>query len=118
MNKFMCTLCLGERFSNEFYYNRKTGKRHTYCKGCLNNETVKRQRRIKEEAVKYKGGKCEKCGYNKYIGALQFHHRDSAQKDLNWNHFKLRKFNDAFMQELDKCILVCANCHAEIHGEK
>jgi hypothetical protein len=69
--------------------------------------------RIKMEMVKYKGGKCEKCGYNKSLRALQFHHVDPTQKDFNIGG--VTTMNESVKNELDKCILVCANCHSEIH---
>lgn len=75
-----------------------------------------RRRKVKLLALEYKGNKCSLCGYDKYVGALEFHHTDPNQKDYNlakkgytfsWKRIK---------EELDKCILVCANCHREIHG--
>ena len=75
---------------------------------------------VKKQLVKYKGGKCERCGYNKSLYALHFHHLDPAQKDFSLSdYFKKKSRIDMplFYQEVDKCILVCANCHAEIHEE-
>jgi DNA-binding CsgD family transcriptional regulator len=68
---------------------------------------------IKLTLVKYKGGKCRICGYNKSIKALHFHHLDPTQKDFtisgkSWSFERLKN-------EVDKCILVCSNCHCEIH---
>ena len=73
----------------------------------------KRRRQNKQILVEYKGGKCEKCGYNKCIAALDFHHLDPSKKELSLsgNTFSLEKQK----QEADKCILVCSNCHREIH---
>ena len=65
--------------------------------------------------VEYKGGSCIKCGYNKCIGALEFHHMDPSNKDFTLSHIKSGKFDDRVKNELDKCILVCANCHRGIH---
>jgi hypothetical protein len=70
----------------------------------------------KHKAIDYKGGKCIRCGYNKYYGALDFHHRDPSEKEANWNKIRLWSW-DKVLQELDKCDLVCRNCHAEIHHE-
>ena len=70
----------------------------------------------KERAIEYKGGECVRCGYKKCNSALEFHHTDPNEKDfgpssnMNIAWEKLKK-------ELDKCILVCANCHREIHEE-
>ena len=67
--------------------------------------------------IEYKGGSCTRCGYNKYQGALDFHHLDPKEKDFNPGHLKKYKFDDKIKKELDKCILVCSNCHREIHYE-
>jgi DNA-binding CsgD family transcriptional regulator len=69
--------------------------------------------RTKEKLVEYKGGECVECGYKKCIDALEFHHLDPKEKDFtisgkSWSLEKLKK-------EVDKCILVCSNCHKEIH---
>lgn len=72
---------------------------------------------IKKQLVKYKGNKCEICGYNKCIGALQFHHLDPSKKDFDLSN----KYNggklimEEMYKEVDKCQLLCANCHAEKH---
>jgi hypothetical protein len=79
---------------------------------------VKRRKKIKELAVEYKGGKCERCGYNKYIGALEFHHKDPNEKDFLISRKGHCTSWEKIKKELDKCILVCANCHREIHEEE
>jgi DNA-binding CsgD family transcriptional regulator len=73
------------------------------------------RKRTKIELVKYKGGKCEKCGYDKCISALTFHHLDPTQKDfaISGKSYSIEKLK----KEVDKCIMVCANCHIEIHDE-
>lgn len=78
---------------------------------------LKRRRKIKQMAVEYKGGCCEKCGYNKYIGALEFHHLDPNEKDFGIGKSGHCVAWEKVKKELDKCILVCSNCHREIHGE-
>ena len=77
--------------------------------------TVKiRKSRIKDRCVKYLGGACEDCGYAKCLRAMTFHHRDSSSKEkelsqiLDWSWNKI-------VQELDKCVLLCFNCHMERH---
>ena len=69
---------------------------------------------MKQQAVDYKGGKCSKCGYNKCLAALEFHHINPETKDKKWNTFRF-KFSEKMKLELDKCILLCANCHREEH---
>lgn len=72
---------------------------------------------IKQQLVKYKGGHCENCGYDKCIGALQFHHINPNEKDFdlssqyNGGHLDMKKLYN----EVDKCKLLCANCHSEQH---
>jgi hypothetical protein len=67
----------------------------------------------KAQAIEYKGGSCCLCGYKRTPRSLHFHHNDPSQKD-----FKISGGNmswERMKAELDKCILVCANCHGEIH---
>ena len=65
--------------------------------------------KIKEQ----RGGKCIRCGYDKCIKALEFHHIDPSQKDftISNDHFKLLEA----IEESKKCILICSNCHKELH---
>lgn len=72
-------------------------------------------RRRKLEAVKYKGGKCSKCGYGEHYAALQFHHTDPSTKTAKWTGFRNRSWSEV-KKELDLCEIVCANCHLIIHS--
>lgn len=87
------------------------------CKKCASLAVSNRRRKIKQLAIDYKGGKCEKCGYNKYVGALDFHHLDPNKKGFGIGNRGHCNSWDKVKVELDKCILVCANCHREIHSE-
>lgn len=89
------------------------GRWHT-CKKCRANLATERHRKLKRKAVAYKGGECELCGYKKCLGALDFHHLNPEEKDLKWRTMRSWTF-EKVKQELDKCMLVCKNCHAEIH---
>lgn len=73
------------------------------------------QRRKKQKAVDYFGGKCQLCGYDKCLSALEFHHEDEDLKEHSPSYIILRWSWDRCKEELEKCILVCANCHREIH---
>lgn len=73
-----------------------------------------RRNKLKEMLVEYKGGKCEICGYDKCINALDFHHLNPNEKDFTVSQYCTLSF-DKLKKEADKCILVCANCHREIH---
>lgn len=106
---FKCIFC--ENTDPNLFY----GKRKKICKFCENKRTAEKNRINKRMAVEYKGGECEECGYDKYIGALEFHHTDPTQKDLRfvsftgWSEKRIKT-------ELDKCKLLCSNCHREEHG--
>lgn len=126
------------KFYNECKSIRKTSKHFKIDKGTLREhyitdeyliKRVKKQekrksnpqavidwrKRKKKELVEYKGGKCEKCGYDKSTRALQFHHLDPIEKDftISRKSYSIERLK----KEVDKCILVCANCHLEIHEE-
>lgn len=87
------------------------------CNKCNNDAVTAWRKRAKVKAVEYKGGKCERCGYNKCINALEFHHVDPSQKDFSFSGgYNIRAWS-RIQPELDKCIMVCANCHRELHAE-
>jgi hypothetical protein len=69
-------------------------------------------------AVAYKGGKCEQCGYDRCLDALEFHHKDPAQKDFSISAKGYTRSWNKVVYELDKCVILCANCHRELHAQK
>ena len=69
---------------------------------------------VKQRLIDYKGGKCQVCGYNRCINALEFHHINPKEKDFTISG-GTKSFNTLKL-EVDKCILVCSNCHREIHA--
>ena len=82
----------------------------------MNNYESQKLRGIKRkyEAILSRGAKCEKCGYDKNISALEFHHLESKEKDFHLGSAKTTNI-DKLRKEVEKCILVCSNCHKEIH---
>lgn len=118
-----------EECVSKFKIGKSTVTKHTDNKRELNNLTkeekkVKNYKRvkshrqkIKEKSIEYKGNKCEKCGYDKCKWAFDFHHTDSKTKDFTISKYSTLSW-DRIKKELDKCILVCANCHREIHYEE
>lgn len=76
----------------------------------------KRRKKLKSMAIEYKGGKCIICGYKKFVGALDFHHIDGKSKSFDLSTKGLTRSWEKTKAEIDKCILVCANCHREIHA--
>ena len=74
-----CARCKEKKQLIRDFYNGGQG----WCKICSGENTILLQRKRKIEAINYKGGKCIKCGYDKYPGALDFHHLDPYQKDFS-----------------------------------
>lgn len=106
-NVGVCSKC-GKTFS----YSRKSGHRRTVCNTCLVN---RRRPARKLEAIQYKGGKCLVCQYKKCESAMDFHHVDPQTKQIGIGRaYLLRK--EKFYAELDKCVLLCCRCHAEVHA--
>jgi hypothetical protein len=109
-----CSRCLQNKPSEAFYRGRN-GRLRSWCNQCTSNTGTQRQKEKKLQAITYKGGKCQKCGYDRCKDSLQFHHLDPKKKEFriatgrgkSWAKLKV---------ELDKCLLVCANCHGEIHA--
>lgn len=96
------------------FYKSSSSKGQFKCNKCEVEIAVIKNQKRKIKAVEYKGGKCELCNYDKNISALEFHHLNPAEKDFTISGFKCGW--DDLKRELDKCIMVCANCHREIHN--
>ena len=111
-----CPKCnITKPLNKENFYIKPSGGFHYWCKICSNAHTVEKIRSRKQQLVIYKGGKCCICGYNKYVGALDFHHLDPSKKDYNISNLRTYDIKK-LMLEADKCICVCRNCHSEIHA--
>lgn len=76
--------------------------------------TTKARQKRKEDLVYVHGGKCAICGYNRCIGALQFHHINPDEKEYGLSSGNCHSWEND-IKESKKCILVCSNCHQEIH---
>jgi hypothetical protein len=87
-----------------------------HCKRCRSEAVAKRRRRVKEILVREAGGSCRLCGYDRYFGALQFHHVDPLTKSFGMAQGGLTNGIEAFRREARKCVLLCANCHAEVEA--
>lgn len=75
------------------------------------------RRKIKRKGIAYLGGSCSRCGYDKSLYGLSFHHLDPSIKTLQISSGRTRSW-DNIKTELDKCILLCLNCHGEFHGNE
>ena len=76
-----------------------------------------RRKKVRAMAVEYKGGRCENCGYDRCLDALEFHHKDPTQKDFSISSKGYTRSWDRVKKELDKCTILCANCHRELHAK-
>lgn len=74
---------------------------------------MRSQRRKKERAVQAFGGCCQRCGYDKCLDALEFHHLDASTKAQSPSYVVMRWSWERAKVELEKCVLLCANCHRE-----
>jgi hypothetical protein len=106
-----CVRC-NQKLPFRDFFRKNDTQYHSYCKKCLVNYQNERWRRRKTEAIAYKGGKCIACGYARCIAALEFHHRDRNTKELSGNQLKSMSW-EKIKAEIDKCDLLCANCHRE-----
>lgn len=115
-DEHICSKCKKTLPRSEFYLRSgRKNKCSSYCKKCTQQVNNKRINDNKKKAVEYKGGECQKCGYKKYLGALDFHHIDPSKKDFEIRTLRAYSWQN-LKKELDKCILLCANCHRELHG--
>lgn len=110
-----CPKCEKEKSDADFYAHKNRVSAKGWCKQCFNKYTQDRWRAVKLKAVLLLGGKCCKCGYCKNLSALDFHHLDPDNKEENISKLTKKKWA-TIVEELKKCILVCRNCHAEIHN--
>ncbi len=101
-----CAICENEIKNNS--KNRST------CGACAIRI---RRYKIKAKAIEYKGGCCQQCGYNKSFSGLEFHHLNPKEKDFSIGR-SMNKSWGVLIKELDKCVLLCSNCHSEIHSKQ
>ena len=76
-----------------------------------------RRKKVRSMAIAYKGGRCERCGYDRCADALEFHHRDPDQKDFSISSKGYTRSWERVKMEMDKCVMLCANCHRELHAK-
>ncbi len=86
------------------------------CKQCRSAAVTARRRRVKQLLIEEAGGQCILCGYDRYPGALHFHHLDPAQKSFAVSLPGVTRSLEKARAEAAKCVLMCANCHAEVEG--
>lgn len=104
----ICPIC-----ENSFVPKNAAANQRLCCYDCMPDGIQLTRGMFLAKLKQVKGGRCIRCGYNTCLKALEFHHIDPKQKDftISNDHFKLQ---DA-VEESKKCILICSNCHKELH---
>jgi len=97
----------------QYEYHRSKGCTASLCNSCLVNE---RRFAVKVKIVAVLGGKCVDCGYGRCLAAMHVHHLDAADKEFNLSGAHARSWA-SIEAELQKCVLLCANCHATRHHD-
>ena len=92
------------------------GRGYYRCKRCRSERVAQRRRDVKSTLVAEAGGQCVACGYSRCIAALQFHHVDPDQKRFSIAVRGVSRSLARAREEAQKCVLLCANCHAEVEA--
>ena len=95
------------------------GRGYHRCKKCRVDSVSRRRKKVKQMAVEYKGNKCLDCGLEtEYAEVYEFHHLDPTKKDFSIAYKGHTKSWEKIKIELDKCIMLCANCHRIRHAKE
>ena len=117
MENKICTSCKEEKPLSDFYQQKDRKNGTSNCRQCFNKYCTERWIDRKIEAIKYLGGSCTDCKISypeTPYPVFDFHHLDPSEKESDWT--KLRKKSwDKVTKELDKCVLLCSNCHRLRH---
>jgi transposase-like protein len=109
----MVTLVCPHHGETEFIIE---GRGYYRCKRCRSEGVVRHRQKVKEILVTEAGGCCVICGYDRHVRALQFHHLDPSVKRLSLSGQGVTYSIDTLRGEARKCVLLCANCHAEVEA--
>ena len=133
METKICSKCKRELPLENFRWkNKAQGKKHSQCKKCQSKqehqhyiESKERRIQVRERADwskennttlvdYYRSLGCKKCGDKRFY-VIDFHHRNSNEKDGTINHMIKSTSYDTLKKEIEKCDVLCANCHREWH---
>jgi hypothetical protein len=95
---------------------RLEGRGYYRCKRCRSEAVSRRRQKVKAILVAEAGGKCAICGYDRHVAALGFHHVDPGLKIMNVSARGVALALSTLRAEAEKCVLLCANCHAELEN--
>lgn len=109
MSEKVCPIC-----NKVFRPKNKSANNRVCCYECMPDGTQFTRGQFLQKIKEHSGGKCVRCGYDTYLGALEFHHLDPNKKDFTISNSNM-KVKEA-VEESKKCILLCSNCHRELHA--
>lgn len=109
-----CTKCNEDKPMSSYYKPSNRKKFCSWCRTCTQKLINARHEIKKIRLVQELGGKCTKCGWDKNPRALHFHHLDPKQKSFGISSKLGRKY-ETLLEEVKKCVLICANCHIIEH---
>jgi hypothetical protein len=92
-------------------------RRYSDRRDYLIQAVQKRRKKVREMALEFLGGKCSRCGYDRCAEALEIHHLESNEKDFGISARGYTRSWKSVRVELEKCKLLCANCHREVHAK-
>jgi transposase-like protein len=107
------TMLCSRHGETEFFLE---GRGYYRCKRCRSEAVARRRRKVKTILVEEAGGRCCICGYDRFIGALAFHHLDPIDKRMPLSARGIAYALGTLREEAKKCALLCANCHAEVEN--
>jgi hypothetical protein len=96
--------------------HRRDNRGNYKCVACNRARVSNRRSKVKAILVAEAGNKCTLCGYDTYAGALHFHHVDPSTKRYHLGDKGVVRSLARSREEAAKCVLLCANCHAEIEA--
>ena len=99
---------------HSIYSNGSSGDRE-YCNLCQKKKVMERVEKHRQMAYDMFGRECKVCNYSKCLNALEYHHLDPSTKEGTPSRILYRSW-DNVVKELSGCILLCANCHREVHS--
>ena len=115
MKNLKCKLC-----NKEFDIINHLALNRVYCYECMpdgisrSKQLIQLRTAMKKQLVIEHGGKCVNCGYDNYFGSLEFHHINNNSKEFGIGT-GCRDYEKLF-EESKKCVLLCSNCHRELHA--
>ena len=110
-----CPRCQETKKNEEFNKNKACSDGlQSYCRLCSKNKSAQIRREFKETCIDYLGGECWSCKGEFPVAVFDFHHLDPTQKDVEVSKLTFKPWEEVAV-ELDKCALLCSNCHRQAH---